>query len=113
MDAKFTGSSNRLFKRLLPAALILATVPVHAANIRPAQAIQKCASATLTINVIVMPVVQTPNVRSGLSASQNVSYSFAAKEYEQRYESRKLSSNEAPSPRSAQSIMRTLTIVPE
>jgi len=102
---------KNIVKRVLPTAVLLASGSALATDLRTGKAGQKSAAATLTINVVVMPVVQTANNATVRPASnQTVSYNFPAKQYEKRYELRKVASDKAPG---STRVLQTLTIIPE
>lgn len=109
-----SGLKN-LAEWMLPVAVVLAASlsayagSNHGANVGDSG--QKSTSATLTISVVLMPVVQAAQATTPSAKSNDaVSYNFPAKHYEQRREFRRLPGDKAPG---SNLVLQTLTVVPE
>ena len=104
---------KNIVQRILPAAVILTNVSGHAGVVQTSNAKsgRNGTSATLTISVVVVPVVQTSTATTvPPKTNDSISYNFTTRRYERRYEIRTLPSEKAPD---SNTVLETLTIVSE
>lgn len=104
-------------KRLLCAGMILGTTSGYAGEVHQNKLEQtpRRSSATLTISVVVVPVVQTSNVATPPTHPANaISFNLTTPHFERRFEVHDLPPDEHLGSEShADAVLETLTITPE
>ena len=106
---------TKIAKRAFPAVVILASPLGYAAPGAEAGQSGRGSSASLNINVVVIPVLQAPKIENPSATTQDaISYKFEATRREYRYELRRLPvDKKSGSDQVHAAVLQTSTIVPE
>lgn len=109
------GKSNEARKARRASCLLAVCLSASALNgeTQPLRATtQQSASAVLHINVLVVPIVQTPQRTVTLQSPAPITYSFGDPPLSEQYEIRNLPPEEQSTKSARRAIVKTLVVVP-